>query len=74
MVHPFLSFFFFFFFLILVVLGLNCCIGFPSCGDGRYSLVAVRGLLIIVSSLVEHGPQGVWASVVADMGSIVTDL
>ena len=34
--------------------------------SGGYSLVAVQGLLIVVvaSLVVEHGLQGVWASVV----------
>ena len=37
--------------------------------SGRYSLVAVRGLLIVVASLVEeYGLCGMWASVVAACG------
>ena len=31
------------------------CRLFSSCGDGGYSLVGVRRLLIAVASLVEHG-------------------
>ena len=44
-------------FFILAVLGLHCCAGFSLiAGSGDYSLVAVRGLLIVVASLVvEHG-------------------
>ena len=38
---------------------------FLSCGEWGYSLVVVRGLLIVVASLVvEHGLLGAWASVV----------
>ena len=46
------------------VLSLRCCLGF--------SLVAVRGLLIVVASLaVEHGLLSIWASVVAAVGSVI---
>ena len=58
-------FFFFFykfiyfilFFKFLAVLGLRCCTrAFSSCGERGLLLVAVRGLLIAVVSLVaEHG-------------------
>ena len=52
-------FFFFLIYLFLAVLGLRCCMqSFSSCGErGRGLLfVAVRGLLIVVASLVvEHG-------------------
>jgi len=51
-------------FIYLAVLSLRCCLGF--------SLVAVRGLLIVVASLaVEHGLLSVWASVVAAVGSVI---
>ena len=41
--------------------------------SGHYSLVALRGLLIEVASLVaEHGLCGVWASVVAGCGLLTT--
>ena len=44
-------------FFVLAVLGLNCCPGASSsCGERGLLLVAVRGLLIAVASLVaEHG-------------------
>ena len=45
-----ICFFFFIIFIYLTVLGLCCCTGvFSSCG---YSPVSVRGLLIVVASLV----------------------
>ena len=42
---------------LLAVLGLRCCTGFSLAAEGRQdSLVAVRGLLIVVASLVAgHG-------------------
>ena len=48
--------FFFFFNLFLVALGLHCCAqAFSSCGERGLLFVAVRGLLIVVASLVaEH--------------------
>ena len=57
-------FFFYFFFLknqfylfILAALGLSCCAqAFSSCGERGLLFVVVRGLLIVVASLVaEHG-------------------
>ena len=56
-----MSFFFFlinlFIYLFLAVLGLCCCAqAFSSCGKRGLLFVAVRGLLIVVASLVaEHG-------------------
>ena len=51
------SVFFVFFILFLAALGLRCCIrAFSSCGERGLLVVAVRGLLIVVASLVaEHG-------------------
>ena len=42
---------------ILAALGLCCCMQpFSGCGEGGYSSLAMRGLLIVVASLVvEHG-------------------
>ena len=41
---------------LLAVLGLRCCAGFSLVADGRgYSLVVVRGLLIVVVSFVADG-------------------
>ena len=52
-------FFFFNLFLIylfLAALGLPCCAwAFSSCGERGLLFVAVHGLLIAVSSLVDHG-------------------
>ena len=44
-------------YLFLAALGLHCCArAFSSCGERGLLLVAVRGLLIAVASLVaEHG-------------------
>ena len=44
-------------YLFLATLGLRCCTqAFSSCGERGLLLVAVRGLLIVVASLVaEHG-------------------
>ena len=52
------------------MLGLCCCEGFPLVVvSGRYSLVAVHGLLTVVASLVEeYGLYGMWASAVAARG------
>ena len=48
------------------MLGLRCCPGFSLvAASGDCSLAVVRGLLIVVASLVEHRLGGVWASVVA---------
>ena len=46
-----------FIYLFLAVLGLRCCVpAFSSCGEWGLLFVAVRGLLIVVASLVvEHG-------------------
>ena len=58
--HPWdLSFtlsFFFLIYLFLAALGLLCCArAFSSCGEQRLLFVVVRGLLIVVASLVaEH--------------------
>ena len=48
---------FFIIYLLLAVLGLRCCAwAFSSCGEWGSLFVAVRGLLIMVASLVEeHG-------------------
>ena len=44
-------------FCFLAVLGLRCCVrAFSSCSKWGLPFVAVRGLLIVVASLVvEHG-------------------
>ena len=49
--------YFIYLFLFLAALGLRCCVrAFSSCGEQGLLLVAVRGLLIAVASLVaEHG-------------------
>ena len=49
----------YFIYLLLVALGLCCCTqAFSSCGEGGLLFVAVRSLLIAVSSLVaEHRLQ-----------------
>ena len=48
---------FYLFLKFLAALGLHCCTrAFSSCGEGGLHLVVVRGLLIVVASLVaEHG-------------------
>ena len=53
----FAHFFKFLFYLFLAALGLHCCTrAFSSCGEQGLLLVAVRGLLMAVASLVaEHG-------------------
>ena len=59
--HISFSLFFFlinlFIYLFLAALGLHCCVrAFSSCGERGLLFVAVRGLLIVVASLVaEHG-------------------
>ena len=54
-------------YLFLAVLGLCCCTDFPlAAANGGYSLAVVRGLLIMVTSLVaEHRLSNARASVVA---------
>ena len=46
-----------FIYLFLAALGLRCCVrAFSSCGERGLLFVVVRGLLIVVASLVvEHG-------------------
>ena len=53
----FLNLFICLFVLFLAALGLCCCTqAFSSCGERGLLFVAVRGLLIVVASLVaEHG-------------------
>ena len=53
----FLLLFFFFIYLFLAALGLCCCVRvFSSCDERGLLFIAVRGLLIVVASLVvEHG-------------------
>ena len=48
---------FLFFFFFLAALGLRCCAwAFSSCSERGLLFIAVRGLLIVVASLVvEHG-------------------
>ena len=50
---------FYFILIFLSVLGLRCCTrAFSSCGEQGLLFVALRGLLIVVASLVaEHGLQ-----------------
>ena len=59
-----------FVYVFLAVPCLRSCVGFSLVVESRgYSLVAVCGLLIAVTSLVaEHGLQVVWTSVVAAHG------
>ena len=55
----------FYLFIFLTVLGLCCCPGFSLvAASGDCCLAVVRGLLIMVASLVEHRLWGLWASVV----------
>ena len=64
--RPFFPFFFFFNFiyLFLAVLDLRCCAGFSLAAASKaYSPVVMCGLLIAVTSLVEHRLQGAGASV-----------
>ena len=53
----FLNKFIYFVYLFLAALGLRCCArAFCSCGKRGLLFVPVRGLLIVVASLVaEHG-------------------
>ena len=52
----FCTFLKFYLFLLLAALGLHCCTrAFSSCGERGLLFVAVRELLIVVASLVEHG-------------------
>ena len=46
-----------FIYLFLAALGLRCCArAFSSCGERGLLFIVVRGILIVVSSLVvEHG-------------------
>ena len=62
-----------FIYLFLAVLGLRCCMGFSLVAASRgYSLVTVRGLLIVAAFLVvEHTLWGTWASVLQLWGSRV---
>ena len=54
--HKNLFYILYFYYLFLAVLGLHCCVwAFSSCGEWELLFVAVRGLLIAVASLVEHG-------------------
>ena len=57
-------------FLKILFLGLCCCAGFSLVVESRgYSLVVVRGLLIVVASLVvEHRLYGAWPSIVVAPG------
>ena len=51
-------------YLVLGVRNLRCCAGFSPDGESRgCSLMAIRGLFIAVTSLVEHGISGAWATV-----------
>ena len=44
----------------MAVLGLGCCTGFSLVVESRgYAVVVVHGLLIVVTSLVEHMLYGV---------------
>ena len=60
-------------YLFLAVLGLCCCTcAFSSCGERGLLFVAVRGLLIVVASLVvEHGLQARGLRQLWHMGSVV---
>ena len=45
-----------FIYLFMAALGLRCCAqAFSSCGERGLLFIAVRGLLVAVASLVEHG-------------------
>ena len=51
--YTFFKQFIYFIYLFLAVLGLHCCVRFfSSCGERGLLFVAVRGLLVAVSSLV----------------------
>ena len=60
-------------YLFLAVLGLRCCAqAFSSCGEQGLLFVAVRGLLIMVASLVvEHGLQAHGLQQLWHAGSVV---
>ena len=46
----------FYLFLFLAVLGLRCCArAFSSCSEWGLLFVAVRGLIVVASLVVEHG-------------------
>ena len=65
-----------FIYLSLRVLGLCCCLGFSLvAASGVYSLVVVHRPLIAVlpSLVVEHGLDGIGASVVWGMGSVALE-
>ena len=63
-------FYIYLFITYLAMLSLHCCAGFSLVVTRRgHSLVLVRGLLIVVASLVvEHGLSGTRASVVVTSG------
>ena len=64
----FLKYFFKCMYLFLTMLGLCCCVGFSLAVVIGPTLAVVHGLLIAVTSLVEHGLSGVQASVVGAHG------
>ena len=58
-----------FIYLFLALLALHCCSGFSLVAEsGVYSPFVMRGLLIVVTSLVGHEFQGTQASVAAAHG------
>ena len=60
---------FFFFSLFLVALGLRCCVrAFSSCGGQGLVFIAVRGLLIVVASLLRSTGSRHMGSVVVARG------
>ena len=67
--HSFL-FFLNFIYLFMAVLGLCCCMrAFSSCGEWGLLSVVVRGLLIVVATLVvEHGLFIAVATLVVEHG------
>ena len=55
------------FYLFLAALGLCCCaLAFSGCGERGLLFLAVRGFLIVVASLAEHGLRQLW-----HLGSVV---
>ena len=62
-----------FIYLVLAVLGIRCCTwAFSSCGEWGLLFLAVRGLLIAVTSLVvEHGLQVRGLQQLQHTGSVV---
>ena len=68
---PLLEFFFLIYFL--AALGLHCCTrAFSSCGEGGLFFIAVRGLLIVVASLVaKHRLQARGLQQLQHLGSVV---